>query len=343
MKILYCKNLWWPFGSHLIHTMQRKRYADMHGYKLLYTQNKHPAYSVYGGVLSELFASISDIDDVEIINFADKNYPHANHNQHFVLKYNENKEFIESYSVDYNADINVAKWHEFKPESFDNVNQYSSYVMKRLAEPSSKVKEYLKEVPFIQEVSKLNGEYVAVHIRWTDKVNGWCTETDFYDVDVYFKHALELREKHGTNNIVLNCDNVEALHKFLSYNIDNKLSFNVLYDKQEELPVNDWKECIFQKWISGRASDNEVFIKDLLNGFKIYKVIFEADSVVCNYFSNMALAPCIARNCNKDVNISNKQPYGIFPGAHMPDRAGMFSQDVKKKRIEGKAACSLIR
>lgn len=341
MNILYCKNLWWPFGSHLIHVMHRKRYADMHGYKLLYNQNNHPAYSLYGGQLSELFASISDIEDSEIIDYSNKNYTQASHNDHFLLKYSENKQLIESFPIGYNTHINTAKWHKFKPECFDTIEGYQASVMKKIAEPSSKVKEYLNNLSFIREVSELNGFYIAVHIRWTDKVSGWCAEADFYDVDVYFKHALNLREKYETNNIVLNCDNKDALEKFINYNSANRLNFNIFYDRQEILPIDDWRECVCQKFFAGTIADSDVLVKDLLNGFKIYKTIFEADSVVCDYFSNMALAPCLARNSGKDINISNKAPYAIFPGEYWP--RDMFSESVKKKRREGKLVAKLGR
>lgn len=334
MKILYCKNLWWPFGSHLIHIMYRKCYADMHGYKLLYTTNKHPAYSLYNGKLSQLFASISDIEDSEIINFADKNYLNANHEDHYLLKYTDTKDFLESSLIKYNTDIDTTKWHEFKPDCFETIEEYRAEVIKKIAEPSEKIKKYLNNLSFIKKVLELNRKYIAVHIRWTDKVSGWCTEADFYDVDVYFKHALNLREKYETNNIVLNCDNKDALEKFLDYNCRNNLNFNILYDEEENLPSNNWKECVCQKFIAGRVSNATELIKDILNGFKIYKTIFEADSVVCDYFSNMALAPCLARNSGKDINISNKDPYAIFPGKYWP--RNMFSESVKKKRKEGK-------
>jgi hypothetical protein len=310
--------------------MQRKCYADMHGYKLLYTTNRHPAYSLYEGRLSMLFASISDIEDSEIINFADKNYSKASHEDHYLLKYTDTKEFLESSLIKYNVDIGTTNWHEFKPDCFETIEEYRADVIKKIAEPSEEIKKYLNNLSFIREVSELNGSYIAVHIRWTDKVAGWCAETDFYDVDVYFKHCIELREKYGTNDIVLNCDNVDALSRFLDFNTNKKLNFNILYDDSESLPKNDWKECIFQKWIDGSAVGTEAFVKDLLNGFKIYKTIFEADSVVCNYFSNMALAPCLARNNKKDINVSNRLPYSIFPGKYWP--ADMFTESVKTER-----------
>lgn len=334
MNILYCKNIWWPFGSHLIHAMYRKIYSDMHGYKFLYTKNEHPAYSLYGGSIFELFASMSDITDSEIIEFADKNYSQqADHLNLFLLKFTDNKQFEDSAPVNFNTDICTTKWHEFKPDHFNTIEEYRADVMRKLAEPSNKIKEHLETIPFIKEVSKLDRDYIAVHIRWTDKVNGWCTETEFYDVDVYFKHALELREKYKTNNIVLNCDNVEALDKFISYNTNNKLNFNLYYDKQENLPINDWKECVFQKWALDKCNNVDTLVNDLLNGFKIYKTIFEANSVVCNHFSNMALVPCIARNCNRDVNISNKPSYAMFPGKFQP--VGTFTKAVIEKRLEG--------
>lgn len=335
MNILYCKDLWWPFGSHLIHMMHRKIYSDMYGYKLLYTQNNHAAYSLYGGRLSEFFASISDIDNKDIIEFADKNYFNADHGQHFLLKYTDEEKFVESIPISYTEQIDKTAWHTFKPDGYNNIEDYRSNIMKKLGTPSENIIKYLEKMTFIQEVAKLNGDYIAVHIRWTDKISGWCTEADFYDVDVYFKYAVELREKYGTNNIVLNCDNIDALTKFINYNINNYLKFNIIYDKEEHLPANDWKECIFQKGILNKgAVKPKEFINDLLNGFKIYKTIFEADSVICNYFSNMALAPCIARNCSKDINISNKIPYAIFPAKHWP--RDMFSENVRMKRSEGR-------
>lgn len=334
MNILYCKDLWWPFGSHLMHTMHRKIYCDMNGYKLLYAKNNNPAYSLYEGRLDELFSSISDIKDVDIINFAEKIHPDASLEKHYLLKYTEEKNFKGSVPISYNDDIGISNWHEFKPDEYASIEEYRSDVMKKLAEPSDNIKKYLANKPFIQEVLDLNQDYIAIHIRWTDKVNGWCTETDFYDVDVYFKYAVELREKYGTNNIVLNCDNLDALTKFVNYNINNYLRFNIIYDKEEHLPSNDWKECIFQKSILNKGSIKpKEFINDLLNGFKIYKTIFEANSVVCNYFSNMALAPCIARNCSKDVNISNKIPYAIFPAKYWP--RDMFTDEVISRRLEG--------
>lgn len=334
MNILYCKDIWWPFGSHLMHVMHRKIYADMHGYKLLYTHNQHPAYSLYNGKLSELFASISDIDDRDIIEFADKNYFNANHLALFLLKFTNEKQFIESTPISYNQNIDQCEWHKFKLNEFNSIQEYQASVMKKLAEPSDQIKQYLNNKTFIKEVSSLNGNYIAIHIRWTDKVSGWCAETDFYDVDVYFKYAIETRKKYWINNIVLNCDNIEALNKFLNFNVNNNLGFNIIYDKEEHLPANDWKESIFQKSILKKGTiQAKEFINDLLNGFKIYKTIFEADSVICNYYSNMALAPCVARNCDKDINISNRVPYAIFPGKYWP--RGMFSENVKKNRLEG--------
>ena len=30
MKIFLTKNIWWPFGSHIYHIMQRSHFADLH-------------------------------------------------------------------------------------------------------------------------------------------------------------------------------------------------------------------------------------------------------------------------------------------------------------------------
>lgn len=330
MNILYCKDLWWPFGSHLIHIMHRKIYSDMYGYKLLYTQNNHAAYSLYGGRLSEFFASISDIDNKDIIEFADKNYFNADHGQHFLLKYTDEEKFVESIPISYTEQIDKTAWHTFKPNGYNNIEDYRSNIMKKLGTPSENIIKYLEKMTFIQEVAKLNGDYIAAHIRWTDKISGWCTEADFYDVDVYFKYALELRDKTNINNIVICCDNIDALNKMQDYNLSNNLSFNIYYDEEEVLPKNDWRECIFQKWANhSKDLSKEDFIKDFLNGFKIYKALFESKALIGNLDSNMCLVPFIARNCELDINITGN-PTGRH-GISNP----YWSENIISKRLKG--------
>jgi len=116
----------------------------------------------------------------------------------------------------------------------------------------------------------------------------------------------------------------------INFNQSNNLNFNVVYDKQENLPPNDWKECIFQKWCFKTISDNGDIAKDLLNGFKIYKTLNEAKFIVGNLFSNMYLIPYIARNFDKDINISQKIPYALSN----PNK-NTFSKEVIAKRLAG--------
>jgi len=339
MKILYCKNIWWPFGSHLTHTMYRKIYADMHDCKFLYTTNQHPAYSLYEGNIGKYYPNLSDEFDENLTKYIEEKYPNAGHRNPYVLEFDEEKNLVNEIELDFYKDIlNGIPWDTFFTEKYSNPEYYRSSIIKKMAEPSNDIKNYLKKLPFIQEVENLNGDYIGMHIRWTDKTHGWCTEADFYDVDVYFNYAVELRKESSTNNIVINCDNTEALEKLVDFNDKNKLEFNIAYDKQEILPPNDWKECIFQKWCMGKVSDKNEFVKDLLNGFKIYKTLFEAKYIIGNLFSNMYLIPYIARNCNKDVNISQKPPYALCK-----NQKTMFSESVIQKRKDGKEELQILK
>lgn len=339
MKILYCKDLWWPFGSHLTHCMYRKIFCDMNNCKFLYTKNKFPIYSDVDSKISHYFSSMSDEGISEqLIKYIEKEFSNANHNNSCLLEFSEDYKLISSSLVTYDfnsvdrsfPNICHSGWDKFLPSEFKSIKEYQSSIIKKISTPSEYVKNFLNNNLFIKKISQLNGNYIGIHIRWTDKVDGWVTEADFYDVDVYFKYALELRDKTNINNIVICCDNIDALNKMQDYNLSNNLSFNIYYDEEEVLPKNDWRECIFQKWANhSKDLSKENFIKDFLNGFKIYKALFESKALIGNLDSNMCLVPFIARNCELDINIT-----GNPTGRHGISNA-YWSKNIISKRLKG--------
>jgi hypothetical protein len=140
---------------------------------------------------------------------------------------------------------------------------------------------------------------------WTDKVKGIAAETEFYDVDTYLNNAINLRKKTGINTVVLVCDNIDAVNSFNKLNSEEIYKFDVIYDTGENLPENKWYNSTFQRSSLNVASKHELH-NDLLNGFKIYQILFNATAIIGNFDSNMCAAPATARNSDLDINITGR-------------------------------------
>ncbi len=333
MKILYCKNLWWPFGAHLIHCLYRKIFCDIKGYKLLYTKNDHPGYSFYNGEMQKYFPNLSHDVDSDLAKLVESQFSNSNHNDHYLVTVSETNEIISSEIINLSKHIHESNWDTFYSAEYSSPEKYKSSVMKKMAEPSSDIKIFLDDLSFIKKTSALNGNYIAVHIRWTDKVRGRFAESFFYDVGVYFEHAIKTRKENGINNIVLNCDNRDALEGFLSYNLNNQLNFNIIYDEEESLPPNNWLLSICQRLNTGAGIEKKEIVRDMFNGFKIYKTLLESKVIIGDFTSNMCLAPVVARNCKEDINIRGSIPYSLLrPKQWTKDQ---FGPEIEAERERG--------
>lgn len=312
MKIFLTKSVWWPFGSQLMHIMHRLYFANKHGCDaFVYLENVHPAYSTFDGDIKLYFPNLNTSIDskiMEVINANDDIEPGSDCN------------YIINVNIDNSGSVQITDFssHTYQDICLDKFANMEATVSelklpvehyKHLLQPGERVNEIVDQINFTKEVDSLNGDYIAAHVRWTDKVVGWCQEGVAYDPDTYLEHISKLCDKFNTNNLVLNCDNIDAVNAFVNSN--KKYNLNILYDKEEVLPDNDWKSSIFQRWALGgshlkenSAKDIELE-KDMLNGFKIFKTFMNCHAMVGCSSSAMYKSPYILRDNINDIDLDN--------------------------------------
>jgi hypothetical protein len=303
-KILFCKDIWWPFGSQLVVAMWKKIISDVRGCKFLYKNNGHAAYSHFNGEIEKYFPFMSDKVDEEIVNTIDKISDIVSSHDAIEYVLDQNNQIIASKNID-NDIFQRSNWYNFYTKNENYPIEYRSKIIKKFSTPSEFVGTFLKNHSFLKRLSELNGKYIAIHIRWTDKVKGIAAETEFYDVDTYLNNAINLRKKTGINTVVLVCDNIDAVNSFNKLNSEEIYKFDVIYDTGENLPENKWYNSTFQRSSLNVASKHELH-NDLLNGFKIYQILFNATAIIGNFDSNMCAAPATARNSDLDINITGR-------------------------------------
>lgn len=307
MNIAYCKNLWWPFGSHVFHIIQRYYLADLHRCdKFIYLENEHPAYATFGGFIPSYFPNLNTPESqtiFDVINTRKDIKPEHNKNYIISGEYTENNTFqINNYNCYSHCDC-FTKFHFSSVKLQDlNINKY-----KHLFTPSKLIDGLLNNIKFTQQVDALNGDYIAAHVRWTDKVTGWCQEGVQYSPDLYLSHVSKLCKKFNTVNLVLNCDNIDAILAFQEAN--KKYDLNMIYDKDEILPENKWENSLFQRWAlcGDYLKDNPATYleleNDMINGFKIFKTFMNCRAMVGCTSSAMYKSPFILRNNENDIDL----------------------------------------
>jgi len=307
MKIFLTKNIWWPFGSHIYHLMQRSHFADLHECdKFIYLENRHPAYATFNGHIPSYFPNLNTpISQTIIDSIKSTEDIKPDHDENYIIsgEYTEDDTFkINNY--DFYGHGDFAKKFNFNDIKFKdvNINKY-----RHLFVPSESINKLLNNIKFTQQVDALNGNYIAAHVRWTDKITGWCQEGVQYSPDLYLGCINKLCEKFNTTNLVLNCDNIDAVLAFQEAN--KKHNLNIIYDKDEILPENKWENSLFQRWALGGsylkdkpANDLELE-NDMINGFKIFRTFMNCRAMVGCTSSAMYKSPFIIRNNENDIDL----------------------------------------
>jgi len=307
MKIFFTTNIWWPFGSHIFHLMQRYHFADLHECdKFIYLENTHPAYATFNGHIPSYFPNLNTpISQIIIDAIKSIEDIKPGHNENYIIsgEYTEGGAFkINNYDFYSHGDFyEKFNFNDIKFKDV-NINKY-----KHLFTPSESINKLLNNIKFTQQVDALNGNYIAAHVRWTDKITGPSQEGVQYTPDLYLGYINNLCEKFNTTNLVLNCDNIDAVLAFEREN--EKYNLNIIYDKDETLPENKWENALFQRWalrvshLKDNPSTDLELQNDLINGFKIFRTFMNCRAMIGCTSSAMFKSPFIIRNNENDIDL----------------------------------------
>ena len=196
MYVLVVKNLWWPFGAHLLHIKWAYIYALMNGYDFFYKYNHFP---VFNGTIDKYYECIG-ISESEI----------------------ENKKQIE-----FNLHTNPYLRGRYFPKEYNTVEDFHSDILKKIYKPNQYVKDYLNKNSLLNKVKET--KYICVHIRLGDKINGPDIQTIIIPLQKYFDKCNEIKEQTGINTIVVCSDTTDGLEEFISFNDDFEILFNDEY------------------------------------------------------------------------------------------------------------------
>jgi hypothetical protein len=275
MDVLVVKDLWWPFGAHLLHTKWAYIYSIMNGYEFFYKYNHFP---VFNGTIHHYFECIGISED-ELIN---KN------------------------QIDFFPHTNPYLRGRFCPKEYNTVEDFHSDVLKKIYKPNHFVKEYLNKNVLLNKVK--DTKYICVHIRLGDKVNGPDIQTVIIPLQKYFDKCKEVKDQTGINTIVVCSDTTDGLTEFISLDTNNE--FEILFN-DEYRSRNDWNDSIVTKVYRG-FNDKEFLETEYLNCFVNFELLLHSDIIVANLDSGFCIVPVEIRNNKKDINVNTTSLWGII-------------------------------
>ncbi len=193
--------------------------------------------------------------------------------------------------------------NEYYPSDFNSINDFHQHILMKIYKPNSFVKKYLSENIFLNKISEL--KYIAVHIRWSDKINGSAKETEYIPLDKYLNLCIDIRNKSNINNIVVCSDTNEGIHELIRINNENKYNFNIIYDSDEDRLPNSPEKSFVQNIYN---IDRERQKLEYLYAFKNTSTLLNFYAIVANFDSCFVLISVQLRNNKNDMNVTNKTP-----------------------------------
>lgn len=313
-KILWIKNVHWPFASGTMSMLKPLLLAKKFNAHFVYSTNKHEAYSAYNNIIGNYYKNLNDPLPDKILQYL------IEHPLEFVT---HRRSYAQLANLIVDEDNNVTSCELEKIKIMDHREYLSSLTsndintqeLKHRLEPADQITEIIDNMKFIQQVNNLNGNYISVHIRWTDKTDGPCLESSRVELDDYFQACVSVRDKTGINNIVLNCDNKTAVDQMNIKNIEQKYGFSILFDQEENLLEDDWRNSMYQRWSNRKKHfiDNPASVLELqqdhINARKIYKTIIDSNVAIGCAVNSLFRLPYILRNNSNDIDLTNILPY----------------------------------
>ena len=273
-NVLVVKDLWWPFGAHLLHIKWAYIYSIMNGYDFFYKYNHFP---VFNGTINHYFECIGISED-ELIN---KN------------------------QIEFVPHTNPYLRGRFCPKEYNNVEDFHSDILKKIYKPNHFVKEYLNKNSLLNKVK--DTKYICVHIRLGDKVNGPDIQTVIIPLQNYFDKCKEVKDQTGINTIVVCSDTSDGLTEFISLDTNNE--FEILFN-DEYRSRNDWNDSIVTKVYRG-FNDKEFLETEYLNCFVNFELLLKSEIIIANLDSGFCIVPVEIRNNKKDINVNTTSLWGI--------------------------------
>ena len=242
--------------------------------KIIYEKNNHPLFP--NGNVSHYFESFSDISDEEIIPLT-------------IIQPSE-----EPYL-----------FTEYVAPGYTTVEEMHSSILKRIYRPSKMVQNYLTSHLFL---NSLTIPYIAMHVRWSDKIQGDSKETEFIPISHYLDSCNEIRNKTGISTIVLCCDTYDAISEVEKQNVHG---FTILYN-DEIRSKNTAVDSVVNRIHTNQLNQSELEL-EYLTCFVNMHILTNAVSIVGNYDSCFCLVAIQLRNkpdCDINVN-TRKALWGI--------------------------------
>lgn len=196
--------------------------------------------------------------------------------------------------------------------------------MHKIYKPNEYVRNKIESNELYRKIKDEKIEYIAIHIRLSDKVSGPSMETRYIDMKLYVDKAIEMCNIHGLNTIILCCDTNEAVDYVTNYMSSLNNGIVVLYNKDETRCPNDFRESPVWRIQSGYMNEYELE-SEYFTGFINFEYLLNAYAIVGNWDSCFILT-AVEYRCNPldyNINQSNPAKWGIHNyGGFLPGEEG---------------------
>lgn len=275
---LIASNLWWPFGAHLLHVKWAFIRAIKNGYHFFYKTNSSRVFFL-GDTVHHYYEDISTIKESDIT---------------------EKVEYI--YLQEHNEER-----YMYKPDNFESVELFHQDLLRKIYKPNEYVRNVINANTLYRRLIDNKLQYIAVHIRLSDKVWGPSMETNYIDIKLYIDKSIELCRAHEIKYIVLCTDTREAVEYIVSYHKWLNTDITLLYNEDEYRCPNDFRESAVWRIQSGYMNNDELQ-KEYFTGFINFEYLLNAFATVGNWDSCFLLAAVEYRLNPLDFNINTENP-----------------------------------
>lgn len=284
-KTLFVYNLWWAFGSHLLHIKWARIHAIKNGYEFFYKYNVN--YIFPNKTIEYYFEPISTIAESEL----------------------EPDDLVQYLLVW--KDLDPIERYAYKPDNFNTVEDFHQSVLQGFYKPNAYVRSKIDSNFTVKLLRERAQPYIGVHIRLGDKTSGPEKETDYIDLNLYFNYCIKIREHTGTNIIVVCSDTEVGIQTMKNYNEQLEgmgyPKFEIYWNEDERRCDNHWTDSV-----TYRANHHQMTVQELereyITCFINFQLLLEAQVLVGNFDSGFILAAVEYRNNGIDINVNDKNP-----------------------------------